>query len=282
MFIKRTISGITITTIVLTVIYISHTASYSFVMPLALTLIAVMGILEFYQLMEKKGVKTMKAFGAFASVIYIWYLYWSSCILESLDFSRDALTLFCLFAGFFLIYFLEIYSKDDNSALLDISVSFTGFFYTVWMLSFVMKINYFPGIDGRKFLFLLIIITKSTDIFAYIAGKSIGNIKLCPRISPNKTVEGALGGFAGAIVSSVIFIHFFIKSMNIKNAVILGILIGIIGQLGDLVESLLKRDAEVKDSSQRFPGLGGVLDILDSILFTAPVMYFFMEKILQS
>jgi phosphatidate cytidylyltransferase len=129
------------------------------------------------------------------------------------------------------------------------------------------------------YLYLLIVATKATDTFAYFTGKTIGNIKLCPRISPNKTVEGALGGFAGCIISSVIFQHFFMNELRFRHAIVIGILIGIVGQLGDLAESLLKRDADVKDSSDRLPGLGGILDLLDSVFFTAPVMYFFMEVI---
>ena len=280
MLFKRTTSGLLLALFVISVIAISHSPSLSFLMPLSLTIIAVMGILEFFELMEKKNVKTMKAFGAFASIVYIWYLYWHSYILKTPDFSKDAFVLFCLFIGFILVYFLDIYSAKDNSALLDISVSFTGFFYVVWLLSFVMKINYFPGVDGRKFVFLLIVSTKATDIFAYFSGKTMGNIKLCPRISPNKTVEGALGGFAGAVIASAVFKQMFLQELSMTHAIIIGILIGIIGQLGDLAESLLKRDAEVKDSSSRLPGLGGILDVLDSIFFAAPVMYFFMEVII--
>ena len=163
--------------------------------------------------------------------------------------------------------------------MLDISVSFMGFFYIVWLLGFILKINYFPDIDGRKFLFLLIVTTKFTDMFAYFTGKKFGKIKLCPRISPNKTVEGALGGFAGSVLSATLFTHFFMDELSMTYALVIGTIMGIAGQLGDLAESLLKRDAGVKDSSKRFPGLGGVLDVLDSIFFTAPVMYFFMKFI---
>ncbi len=280
MLLKRTISGILLTIGVFWGINISYSSTLSFIMPLGITIIAVLGLLEFYQLMEKKGVKTLKAFGAFSAVAYIWFLYWASLSIKNTDINPEIFILFCLFAGFFLVYFLDIYSTKDHSALLDISVSFMGFFYIVWLLSFILKINYYPNIDGRKFLYLLIIATKSTDIFAYFVGKKFGKIKLCPRISPNKTVEGALGGFTGAIISSVIFKNYFLPQITIKHVVIIGILIGIIGQLGDLAESLLKRDAEVKDSSSRLPGLGGILDVLDSIFFTAPTMYFFMRSIL--
>ncbi|MCK5707350.1 MAG: phosphatidate cytidylyltransferase [Candidatus Aureabacteria bacterium] len=278
MLIKRALSGFLLAVFVLTIILLSHCALFSFLMPLAIMFIAVMGLLEFFDLMEKKGAKTLKAFGVISSVIYIWYVYISSC--NGFEMNMDTFALFYIFAGFFLVYFLERYNKDENSALLDISVSFMGFFYIVWLLSFILKINYFPGVDGRKYLLLLIVATKSADTFAYFSGKSLGKTKLCPRISPNKTVEGALGGFAGSVIMSVIFKHFFMPDLSIKHTILLGIVIGIIGQLGDLAESLLKRDAEVKDSSTRFPGLGGILDVLDSIFFTAPVTYFFMKEII--
>lgn len=280
MLLKRTISGFFLALFVISIIALSHSSSLSFLMPLFFTIIVVMGILEFYDLMERKNVKTMKAFGAFASILYVWYLYWHSYILKIPDFGKDAFILFCLFIGFMLIYFLDKYTKKDNSALLDISVSFMGFFYIVWLLSFIMKINYFPGIDGRKYVFLLITATKMTDICAYFTGKSLGRTKLCPRISPNKTVEGALGGFAGAIIASALFKQLFLADLSMKHAVIIGVFIGVIGQLGDLAESLLKRDADVKDSSTRFPGLGGILDVLDSLFFSAPLMFFYMEAIM--
>jgi phosphatidate cytidylyltransferase len=279
MFLKRTITGAVLSAFIFSIIFVSHNGSFSFVMPLAVTLLAVMGILEFFYLMERKGVKTLKAFGVFAAGTYIWSLYLCS-FSGKITADKDAMVVFCLFVGFFLVYFLDIYHKENNSALLDISVSFMGFFYVAWLLGFIIKINYFPNVEGRKFLALLIVTTKSTDIFAYLTGKSVGQIKLCPKISPNKTVEGALGGFAGAVLSAAAFRYFFMSELTTNQAVILGIMVGTIGQLGDLAESLLKRDAEVKDSSNQFPGLGGILDILDSILFTAPVMYFFMEAVL--
>jgi phosphatidate cytidylyltransferase len=120
-----------------------------------------------------------------------------------------------------------------------------------------------------------------TDTGAYFTGKKFGKSKLAPHISPKKTIEGALGGMVFSLLTSLCF--FFISdlfslSMQISfmESFVLGILVGVIGQIGDLIESLLKRDGGIKDSNQ-LPGLGGILDVVDSLIFTTPLIYFFLR-----
>jgi phosphatidate cytidylyltransferase len=124
----------------------------------------------------------------------------------------------------------------------------------------------------------VLLITKSGDIGAYLIGSRFGKNALLPRISPKKTVEGAAGGLIFSIISALICKP--ILGFGYFHLVILGICMGILGQLGDLSESLIKRDCEVKDSGKIFPGMGGVLDEIDSLLFVAPVFYFYMSVIL--
>ena len=118
---------------------------------------------------------------------------------------------------------------------------------------------------------------------AYAVGSLIGRHKMIPRISPGKTWEG----FAGAVVvstgASMVFAHLFgahMFGMNTLHATILGILLSVTAVIGDLIESLFKREAGVKDSGHLFPGIGGILDLLDSLLFNAPIMYLYLRHIL--
>jgi phosphatidate cytidylyltransferase len=183
---------------------------------------------------------------------------------------------------FFLIHF-----KDTSDALIHVAVEFFGVCYVAIPLSCMLAILYpisATGLswDGRWWFVYLILVTKITDVAAYFVGRIWGKRKLAPFLSPKKTIEGAVAGFFCAILFSVL-ISYLAGAMNsslfhlpLSASIILGASIGIAGQVGDLAESLLKRDAVVKDSNA-LPGLGGVLDMVDSILLTAPIVYFYLK-----
>ena len=143
---------------------------------------------------------------------------------------------------------------------------------------------FFPGegvFEGRWWFLYLLLVTKASDVGGFILGSIIGKHKLAPHVSPGKTIEGALGGFALSFIISIFLFYWWgiresWMSITLLDAISLGILLPIIGQIGDLAESLLKRDAKVKDSSS-LPGMGGFLDMVDSLLFTIPVLYIFLK-----
>ncbi|MBS0628842.1 MAG: CDP-archaeol synthase [Verrucomicrobia bacterium] len=182
------------------------------------------------------------------------------------------------------LFFLNRFKRSEE-ALINVAVEFFGVAYIAIPLSYMLAILYpiSPStVDGRWWLCYLIFVTKITDIGAYFVGRSFGKHRLAPVLSPHKTVEGAIGGLVCTILLSLLMVYlgrvfagsaFFLQYFD---ALILGILIGVFGQVGDLAESLLKRDAAVKDSS-RMPGLGGVLDMIDSLIFTAPIVYFYLR-----
>ena len=114
------------------------------------------------------------------------------------------------------------------------------------------------------------------DTAAYFIGSAIGKHKLFPRVSPNKSWEGSIAGFIFAVAAFYVSKILMLDFINLTDAIILGVIVGTVGQLGDLIESLLKRDAEVKDSSSLIPGHGGVFDRFDSLLLTAPIVYIYM------
>jgi len=135
---------------------------------------------------------------------------------------------------------------------------------------------------GRWWLFLLLGSLWVGDTAAMFFGKSFGRHKLAPTVSPNKTVEGFIGGFIGVIVVAMVFKIFWLKEIAAYHFIIISLLIGLFGQLGDLVESLWKRSLGIKDSSALIPGHGGVLDRFDSLLFSAPVVYLYLKYGLHS
>ncbi len=155
--------------------------------------------------------------------------------------------------------------------------------YVPWLLNFIQKINFFPGLDGRYFVLYFILITKFSDSGAYIAGTLFGRHKMIPRISPGKTWEGFVGAIILASAASLIFVHFAAEKMAVMtwgHALVLGVLLSVTAVIGDLIESIFKREAGVKDSGRLFPGVGGLLDVLDSLLFNAPLMYVYLRHVL--
>lgn len=189
-------------------------------------------------------------------------------------------------AGFFFAVFLYNFYRI-NGAIVNIAVSFFGGLYIVIPLGLMLRILYCGSIsdqfsDGRLWFAYLIAVTKITDIGAYFIGRMWGKSKLAPSLSPGKTLIGAIAGFISAEILSLIFMLIgWISPPNLfyltlPEALFLGGLMGIFSQLGDLAESLLKRDACVKDSNC-IPGMGGVLDLLDSLLFTTPILYLFLR-----
>jgi phosphatidate cytidylyltransferase len=185
-----------------------------------------------------------------------------------------------------IAFFIHRFKKAAG-ALNEIAIEFFGIIYVAVPLSLILGVLYpnphqgFPQ-EGRWWLLYLIVVTKITDVGAYFVGRLWGKNKLCPSLSPQKTVEGAIAGFIGAVCASVaihklaVYMQAEWFHLSFSESVWLGMLIGILGQIGDLAESLLKRDAVVKDSNA-LPGLGGVLDMVDSLLFTTPVIYFFLR-----
>ena len=132
-----------------------------------------------------------------------------------------------------------------------------------------------PDADGAWRVTLLLAIVMTSDTFAYFAGSAFGRHKLAPRISPGKTVEGLAGGLVGGVVAALVVRQLGLPELPAAAAVALGIVVSAFGVAGDLVESLIKRWSGVKDSGRLFPGHGGMLDRLDSLLFGAPVLYYY-------
>jgi len=150
-----------------------------------------------------------------------------------------------------------------------------GILYTGWLLSYFVALN-LEG--GRNWVFFAMFTTFGSDTTAFFVGRALGKHHLAPRISPGKTWEGATAGIFGAIIVSLLFTIPTPLSVPLGygQAILLGSLVSVFGQLGDLVESLLKRNMGVKDSGKLIPGHGGILDRIDSVVFTGVVVYYYV------
>lgn len=244
-------------------------------------LIGVAAIWEYVEFLKTKQINLPFKLLAIFTALLIFANY-----LHMFDYSITGINQI-MFGLFFFTIFLYYFSKVDE-AIVHIATCFFGIVYILVPLSLMVRILYPEtissyAINGRLWLAYLIIVTKITDIGGYFVGTRWGKSKLAPNISPGKTLIGSIGGFVFAMSLSILFFLFsyffseFNFSITFSQAVILGGLIGVLGQIGDLAESLLKRDAKVKDSNA-IPGVVGVLDNLDSLLFTAPIVYIFIKN----
>ncbi|MGI6093271.1 MAG: phosphatidate cytidylyltransferase [Veillonellaceae bacterium] len=165
-------------------------------------------------------------------------------------------------------------------SIADAAFTTLGFIYVGLSFSYIIAIRFvdFAALSGTYFLWMALIGTWASDTFAYFVGSRFGKNKLCPALSPGKTREGALGGLIGCIISVAAFAFFV--NFDIVHSLFIGTLIGIVAPVGDLAESALKRFSGVKDSGKILPGHGGVLDRFDSIMFSAPVVYYYITNIL--
>jgi phosphatidate cytidylyltransferase len=197
-------------------------------------------------------------------------------ILFRFELTKSWELLFVFLALLFLII-MQFRRRDSSGVIVGISTTIFGILYVSWFFSFLIKIRYLTA--GAGLLLAVIIVTKMGDIGAYFVGMRFGKRPLLPRISPKKSIEGAIGGLAFSILGALAskpLLH-----LGYLQLAFIGIFFGILGQLGDLSESLMKRDCQVKDAGNILPGMGGVLDFIDSLLFTAPVFYFYMSSVLK-
>jgi phosphatidate cytidylyltransferase len=154
-----------------------------------------------------------------------------------------------------------------------------GILYIPLLMSHFILIRQAPA--GARWIFLILVLAFSGDIAAYYVGRALGKNKLLPQVSPGKTVEGTIGLVAGSIAGCLVFRQLFLPLLPIAHAVILGLVGSVVGQLGDLSESALKRSAGVKDSGTLLPGHGGILDRLDCLMFIAPFVYYYRVLIIR-
>lgn len=276
---RRLIVSLTVGIAVAALIVFSADRWVSLLAMIVVASFAGIGVWEYAQLALEKEIKPRAGLLIVFAVLEVVAFYAS---LVLVDFPQlSVLVLTCAAIVFFLVHF-----QQTANALPNIAVQFFGVCYVAVPLSLLLGVLYpFPhdGVaqDGRWWLAYLIAVTKITDVGGYFVGRLWGAHKLSPLLSPKKTVEGAVAGLLCAVLMSI-GMHYLGERysqegfhLTLAESIWLGFLLGIFGQIGDLAESLLKRDAVVKDSNT-LPGVGGILDMVDSLLLTTPIVYFFL------
>jgi phosphatidate cytidylyltransferase len=276
---KTLTSGIALAVFAL-LIFFSYIPIINLLLVFTIAALAGIGVWEYAQLAKAKGLQPSSSLMIVIAVCEVFAFYAS---LTYPQWSKLALLIIILgFISFFIFHF-----RNPQNALMHVAVEFFGVCYLAVPFSFMLAILY-PFShhsllqDGRWWLFYLFLVTKITDIGGYFVGRLIGKHPLALHLSPKKTIEGAIGGLICAVALSIAMSMFgkifSISSFHLPlgDAIWIGMVIGLLAQVGDLAESLLKRDAFVKDSN-RLPGVGGVLDMVDSLIFTSPVVYFFIQ-----
>jgi len=228
------------------------------------------GLFEFFSLIEKKHIPIYKYFGILVGILIPVVVYLEIELTTGWE-------LLFMVAICLAIFVLQLARPKSDKAIIGVSTTIFGIFYISWFFSFVIKLKLMPY--GTGLVAFLILVTKMGDIGSYIVGSAIGRKTLIKRISPKKTWEGAVGGFVFSMLTAYLAKP-IMPYADTFHILLLGGLLAVASQVGDLYESLIKRDCEVKDSGKLFPGLGGMLDIIDSALFTAPIFYFYVKFLL--
>ncbi|HLP17368.1 MAG TPA: phosphatidate cytidylyltransferase [Bacteroidota bacterium] len=285
-------------------------------------LVAAIGVLalnEFYAMTEAKGMKPQRGTGIAGTVLIFCAFFHEQIQFFILPFFIDkgGISLLTKLQLFITLYFLTLVVvllielfRNKGSVILNSAATMMGMGYVGIFLGTLIGLRELYGMEFPVSLAMahanglspiaddavrattyawggwtIISIFASLwmcDTMAYFGGRTMGRHKLFVRISPNKTWEGAVWGFVGAVAMMLVMRSLVLPYVAVHQAVVIGLIIGIFGQIGDLVESALKRDAGIKDSSSLIPGHGGVLDRFDSLIFTAPILYLYIDFVVLS
>jgi phosphatidate cytidylyltransferase len=295
------------------ILWLAYEGSYPFFGLIAL--ISVLSLFEFYKLAELKGLHPLKGIGlVFGFLVNLAFIYdrLRLDVLRHLDtlgihpstFSTLQFLLFVLLIFFLCNVFIELF-REKGSPILNASVTIAGvvlvslFFGTLIQTRELFPFGFpvgqfFPNAVANDLqlaqinqwggctIIALFASIWLCDTAAYFGGLTLGRHKLFERVSPKKTWEGAAFGFVFAVFTMIIAKNLFLEYLAMSHAIVLGIIVGVFGQVGDLVESRFKRDAGVKDSSALIPGHGGVYDRFDSLVFISPIVYLYIDFVVLS
>lgn len=241
-------------------------------------LLAALGSYELLAMASRAGYRPGKVVGILGS----------AALAFSFDFRNQVLPSLVLSFAIVVVLIERLVRSSKERYMADTSATVWALVYPGWLLGYfvwlrnlaVDTVGAIPSgrlETGVVLVYLVLIITWSYDSLAYLVGSAVGRHKLFPRISPSKTVEGALGGLAGSVAAALVCKVTLASFLGLGQALLLGVLLGVAAQIGDVVESMFKRSMGAKDSSNLIPGHGGFLDRFDSLLFTGPAFYLFVR-----
>lgn len=245
--------------------------------------IACIGLLaqwEFYSMQQLKNIKVFKKTGVMCGALLFIFSYLQLGLNMDTRHIQSGVEVLIVLGVILGALSRQVFEKEQSQAVITIGLTLLGFFYVPYLSNFFLKTLFLRGADTGFYLIVyLIAVTKLTDVGAYTIGSLIGRHKMIPRISPKKTWEGFFAGLAIAVATSVILVRVMPQHLNAISPLaswVLGIVLGLFSVVGDLAASVVKRDSQSKDSGSLIPGIGGALDLVDSLLFTSPVFYCYL------
>lgn len=231
------------------------------------------GCWELYRMLDKCGARPFHWLGLAATAAMLW-----SFVGREPSF-HPCLPLISIIM---LSLVMAVWRREDPPQMLRAAMhTIFPVLFVGLALGYLIMIRSIPGEDGTDLILLVLICPIFADTAAYYVGSSIGKHRLAPRLSPKKSWEGALGGIVGSIIGALLAHFWFYQRLPLSHAIVIGLVLGAAAIAGDLAESLVKRAAGVKDSSNLIPGHGGLLDRSDSLLFAGPILYYYYMIFLQ-
>lgn len=264
-------------------LFTPHRALGNTILLTVVTAMSMIGLREFFDLMARARIAHSRGLGYIFGFLLSFGGFVVLCpaigIRDAHDWTRE-IDLMIIAGATLGAMGISVFSEDIKTGIERVATTIFGLLYVPWMVSFMVKILFTQSIEGAHYLLFFLLVTKMGDVGAYTIGGALGKTKLMPKISPKKTWEGMFGAIGASTATAVAYRLAFADSMSeasVGAAAIVGVLLGVTGALGDLFASLFKRETGVKDSGQIVPGIGGMLDLIDSPLFNAPIMYFFIQ-----
>ena len=284
-FVLRFASTIVLWSVALLIIF----SGYEYAFYGLISAVGLIALWEFYGMLDAKGLPNFKVTAMLCGAVMLcgsFYYFAKFGPARSYDFELAVLLFFLL-----TVFTRQMFaSLRDDEPLKTMAYTLFGLLYVLWLYNFITKIVYVTprtlegAVTGQFYVFYCIAITKFSDMGAYVTGSLIGRHRLVPHISPKKTWEGFFGALAFSLLASVGLFklmpgHFSV--LTLPHAIVLGLLLGFAAVIGDLAESIVKRSTGVKDSGNMLPGIGGALDLIDSLLFTAPLLFFYLRLVIR-
>src|SRR5881392_2894804 len=284
-FILRFISTVALWSIALLIAF----SGFEILFWLLISVFGLIALLEFYRMLDHKGLPNFKITGMICGVVMLggsFYYFSKIGPAGSYDFEIAVLLFFLL-----TVFARQMFARlRHDEPLQTMAYTLFGLLYVLWLFNFITKIVYLTPrssnglLTGQFYVLYLIAVTKFSDMGAYLTGSAVGRHLMVPQISAKKTWEGFFGAIVFALMCSLALFKLMpghLPALTWTHATVLGLLLGFAAVLGDLAESIIKRSTDVKDSGNLLPGIGGALDLLDSLLFTAPLMFFYLRLVMH-
>jgi len=284
-FVFRFISTIVLWSVALVIAF----SGYEFAFYGLICVFGLIALWEFYRMLDHRGLPNFKITAMICGAVMLigsFYYFAKMGPARSYDFEVAVLVFFLL-----TVFARQMFARlRHDQPLQTMAYTLFGLLYVLWLFNFMTKIVYLMprtssgAVTGQFYCLYLIAVTKFSDMGAYLVGSGVGRHLMSPHISAKKTWEGFFGALAFALLASLMLFKLMpghLGALNWTHAIILGLLLGFAAVVGDLAESIIKRSTGVKDSGNFLPGIGGALDLVDSLLFTAPLLFFYLRLVIR-